>query len=259
MQNQPKLKLNPVIIIATIFEIAFFIFAAVSIHNILEVKNTTPAIRIDDYSEITNGTSVEDSENVISDISDTNKATLEQTIYNTVSLNNPSSNSISNRGAVIREGSVHQAYLEEADTNYLEFIVDLEDLGQSYQVVYRTLNGNTDYAHFSNIPLAMVFCPKTEDLIYGDFGCKDSYNNHANRRIVYEALQPKEFDNFSVGLIGDVYNGDQLTLSIFTESDEESVKQAAISELSGYISSLGFDINEFEYVASSCGLCQPQD
>lgn len=244
MNDQSPKELNPIVIMAIIAQVFFTIFAIISIVNMLNSKTIVPSVRVDDYSEINDKkTAMKGS---IAELNDTRKSVVEGILYEIISMNTP--DSVKNYGAKIREESVTNIYLDEFDANFLNFIVDVEELGQSYNIVYRWSDKYPNKIVPSDNP-AMAFCPREEDLIYGDFDCRDKYGNRADQQIVYEMLQEKDFDGFAVYVDGDVYHDGELMIDIRTPSNDNEVVEEAINSVSNYLSSLGFELQDYNYTA----------
>lgn len=254
MQNDSSPKINPFIALAVVFQFIFIVFAIVTLNNLLAPNNKSPIVKIDDYAAVSNSATLEGS---LGDIQDDHKSIIGTTIYNIAALN--TSQNINSFGAKIRDDSVSNIYIDELGMHYMHFIVDIEDLGQSYQVVYRWVENPPDDIDVKDIPLVTAFCPKSEDLIYGDFNCQDSYSGNAEAQIIYETLQYKDLANSRISLIGDPSLGENLTISILTRSDDENTTSAAIEEIAEFIGLLGFALEDYDYAASTCGVCGPQD
>ena len=253
MESEHKVyQINPIIAIAVFLQISFIIFIIVTINGVLNSQDDVAKIDIGNYSSISDSVIIDNSDdiNVETDfkLDDTKKSVIGGLIYQIALLNNV--DNISNNKAAIRADSVHYEYIEDLKIYFLNFIVDLEDLGQSYRIVYRW---SDEYPN-ENVPTnepAMAFCLHEDELIYENFNCKDSYNNYGESLVVYDLLRYKDFSNFTVGLSGDIYKGEALNIHINTISNEESFVSSAISEVSEYLSSLGFNLNDFEYSAGT--------
>lgn len=250
------IQINPILTILVIIQLLFIIFIVIAVSNILNDQNNVAKVDIDDYSDISSGIVIDSTNDLDADtdfaLDDTKKSVIGGILYDVVSLNNI--DNIQNNKATIRQNSVHYAYIDDLQIYFLNFIVDLEDLGQSYHIVYRWADEYPNENVPTNEP-AIAFCPQEHELTYGDFGCKDNYDGDAQSLVVYDLLRYKEFSDFTVGLSGDVYNGEALKLRINTTSDEDSVKSAAIEEVSGYLTELGFNLNDFEYTVGSYICC----
>lgn len=253
MESEHKVyQINPIIAIAVFLQILFIIFIIVTINGVLNSQDDVAKIDIGNYSSISDGVIIDNSDdiNVETDfkLDDTKKSVIGGLIYQIALLNNV--DNISNNKAAIRADSVHYEYIEDLKIYFLNFIVDLEDLGQSYRIVYRWADEYPNENVPTNEP-AMAFCLHKDELIYENFNCKDSYNNYGESLVVYDLLRYKDFSNFTVGLSGDIYKGEALNIHINTISNEESFVSSAISEVSEYLSSLGFNLNDFEYSAGT--------
>lgn len=252
MDNNNKLhiNLNPAILIAIIAQAVFMILVIITIARILNKKPEAPTIKIDNYTEIAKTATLE---GALSDVDDEDKKVINSAIYEAASLN--SKENIKSYGAKIREGATHNMYIEDLGIYYINFLVDIEDLGQTYRVVYQYVKNPPSYANFDNTLLATVYCPSNEDLIYGEFECHDQYKNNAEAQILYGLVKYKLFDGFTVGLIGNPSAGEKLSFHLNTSSDEPATKNKAITTLREYIESLGFNPDNYEYSASAYECC----
>lgn len=246
------IQINPILTILVIIQLLFIIFIVIAVSNILNDQNNVAKVDIDDYSDISSGIVIDSTNDLDADtdfaLDDTKKSVIGGILYDVVSLNNI--DNIQNNKATIRQNSVHYAYIDDLQIYFLNFIVDLEDLGQSYRIVYRWADEYPNKSVPTNEP-AMAFCLQSEELIYGDFNCKDSYNGHGTDLVVYDLLRYKEFYDFTVGLSGDIYDNEMLNIHINTISNEEPVVSVAVSEVSNYLSSLGFSLEDFKYNAGT--------
>ena len=181
-------------------------------------KNEVARTSIDNYSDITTNNNANNTNNIgeaNSDdnngssndqtidygfkISDMQKNIFEGSLANILLLNN--NNQVPAYGAKVRKDSVYNVYLEDLEIHYLSFIVDLDELKQSYQFVYRY----ADKYPNPNVPpnyATMVFCPRTDKLIYGDFDCKDEYNNYGEDAVIASLLKNKKFSNLFLNVHG---------------------------------------------------------
>lgn len=250
------LQLNPIHVIAILVEALFIVFAIITFNQIINTGNHAAVVKIDNYSEVGNSNNA-NVEGALSDVKSEHRDIINKAVYDIAALNN--TGNINNFGAKIREGSVSNVYLEELGMNFVHFIVDVEDLGQSYELVYRWIKDMPKDKDLKDIPMVVAYCPKAEDLIYGNFDCKDEYNGTGEARVVYETLQFHEFNNARFSIIGNPSVGEKLSISILTPTDYETDKSKAIAEFSEYMNSLGFDLEDYEYAASTCGFCGPQD
>lgn len=247
--NQNILRINPAITIAVILQLIFIVFAGVTIHNLLNSNTGAPEIKISNYSAmpegeiIGNNNTPSNTQGIDFTLDDTAKHIIGSTIYSAVLINDKSS--ISNHGAKIREGSARHAYIEDLSAYFLNFIVDIKELGQSYHFAWL---GDSSFSgqNLPEVTFLMAFCPREDELVYGNFDCKDEYDGLGLDMVVYNLLHRRMFQNSTIWL-SDVYGGEPLTMTINTRSDDEAAKAAAVQEVSGYLSSLGFSLDDFEY------------
>ncbi len=244
MEEKPKLRIDPLKAVLVCLQLAFTVFAVISFKQILEKKSVMARMAVENYGEIQR-TAV-DTEKLDS-LDDMQKAALEGALYDIIALNSPSGTNIPNSGAKIREGSMINRYLPEFDAYFLNFLVDIEELGQSYRVVYRWAEEYPNDIVPIDDPL-VAFCPRKEELIYGDFGCQDEFNGNGEDRMAYEMIKKKTFYGFTVGLLSNIYNGARLELGIYAiKSDQEEEKVRAVETVREYLQQLGFNLDNFEY------------
>ena len=248
MDNNEKIRqIEPITIIFIFFQLVFVIILGVTINSIFNQKAETAKINIDNYSTISknDGNYSVDVGNG-AELNDSQKSAVEGVLYNIAALNNLGN--IPNYRAKIRDGSVYNAYIKDLDIYLLNFIVDLEELGQSYRIVYRW----TDHYPNKNAPAdepVVAFCLRSEELIYGNFDCKDDYNEYGEDFIVYSLLKNKNFDgNFFISLFGDVSNGGTLEkIYISPIVNNEETRAEAENTLREWLANLGFDLDNFNY------------
>lgn len=242
MVKSIKRQINPVTVIIIIFEIVFTLFVIFTIRGLFSQDKRVPNIGIENYSVLPELSIIgKDNGGIVSELDDEKRAVMENVLYEEILFNNRGN--IYNSGAKIREGFAHYTYISELGIYVLNYIVDIESLQQSYRVVYRW----ADKYPNENIPqnvTAVAFCLNDEELIYGDFECRDQYSDDV---VVYDLLQNKTFNNSVLNLSGDVYNGEPLIINIYVNSNEESDEEIAVDEISSYLASVGFDLADFNY------------
>ena len=245
MEQGRKKQIKPAVVAIAIFEIIFVIFVVLTIRNLMQKNVEVPNISIDNYSAIPELSVVGgDNSGVAFELDETKKSVIESVLYDEILFN--SVGNIYNGGAKIRAGSAYNVYISELDVYVLNFIVDIEDLRQSYRVVYRWADKYPNENIPQNLP-GLAFCPDEDELIYGDFGCKDKYDGYGAGTVVYDLLQNKTFNNAVLSLSGDVYNGKPLMINIYIDSDNDSVAAVAVGEISSYLAGIGFELEDFNY------------
>ena len=224
MQDQSYTKINPIIVIAVIIELLFIFLVIATVNSILNSEQDTPKVAIDNYSQIENGIELEGNigNNLKRDV-------LGRAIYRTVSMNY--SGNLKNSGAKVREDSMRSLYLEDYDYQYISFLIDLDDLQQTYRVVYRQGDSKTPSGLLGIDEYnAIVFCPKEEDLIYESFECHDEFGTVAMDSILMTLIRYSEFKGFAVNPIIDAKTGNIETIEVVVESDNEEQQESAITQ-----------------------------
>ena len=241
MQNQSYTKINPIIIIAIVLELLFIILVIATLNSILNSEQDTPKIAIDNYSQVENSIELEGniSNNLKKDI-------LGRAIYRTVSMNY--SGNLKNSGAKIREGSMRSLYLNDYDFQYMNFLIDLPDIQQTYRVIYRQGGSKTPEGLLSIDEYnAIVLCPREEDLIYEAFDCEDGFGSTAIDSILKTLIRYSEFEGFAVNPVIDMKTGNIDTIEIVMESDDEKQQEAAVNQVKEFLESVGMNPDDYTY------------
>jgi hypothetical protein len=147
-------KLKAILLVFGVSTILIIIIFIVTI--ILSIK---PRIRITNLSSYT---SKEETRNKIKEDN------IEILLFDEAKQNN---SNLKETTAVVRDGTFKQ-YIKR-NINYVEFIADIEDIKQSYKVRYAW--GVNDEIKISNVD-EYIICPKQNELIYGEFDCKDRFS-----------------------------------------------------------------------------------
>ena len=254
--DQKNKNINPVVVVVVLLQLIFMILAGITIGSILSRKVEVAKIGVQGYSSAQSEKEDDEKVKVVNldgSLDETKKAVIGGVLYKVAVLNNGVG--ISNRDGKVREGSVYSVYIEDLDLYFLNFIVDIEELKQSYRVVYRWTDNYPNKSAPADDP-AMAFCLDDDELVYGGFDCKDDYSGHGKDLVVYGVLRYKLFGDFTVGLVSDVIGGEALEFRINTATDDSEAKDFAVSRVSKYLSSLGFDINDFRYTVGRYTCCQ---
>lgn len=105
------------------------------------------------------------------------KDSVFNTLYNVASINNPDTK-LPKSGAKIRDGSTTGNYNKNTNIYIDSFIVDIEELQQSY-VFQVTWSPNQDNPYLENVSYpVLATCPKTDQIIYNSFTCIDGFSNN---------------------------------------------------------------------------------
>ena len=170
---------------------------------------------------------------------------IQSELFNAVELNQGTLQSIEKSDATIRKDSLIEKYYEKQDVHYVNFIVDIPSIEQSYQVFHEWIEKKNN-PYFLVNRSTMVMCVLEEYNIYENFDCKDSYDKNGQRAIASEFLQYEPFDYFSVFTkTEDQYHTIYINPSNFNIDD--STKQSYIQKTKDAITSLGISPEIFEY------------
>ena len=227
-------NINPIVLIACVAEIVFLIIAGVIIKDLFTPKTKVNKIGIDNYANV----------NLNVNLDDAQKSVVEGELAKIVSLNNTDSSTLS-YGAEIREGSVHDVFIDDLAIHFLNFIIDVKELGQSYQVIYRW----ADRYPNPNVPTnnsAMIFCPRQDKQIDQNFNCRDDYNGNGESIVAYQVLRNQLFGSFLTGIEGNDTDGIK-KIYISPMDSEEATKDNAIKTLRDWLANLGFNLDDYQY------------
>lgn len=245
--NKDYIAINYPVVFVILLQIIFIIFGVITIKNLLSTKPNIPKVSIDNYSEIAETTILGQTSKEINKTlfsSAENKSLVESVLYNITLLNTNGSN-ITKKDAIIRDGSVHNVYISDLNIYLLNMIIDVQEIGQSYRIVYRW----TDNYPNRNVPVngpAMAFCLHESELIYDNFNCKDEYNNRGINTVFRDLTRDYPFKTFSIKT-SDTDTEGQLVNTIQLFPGEEITEETAKQELSDYLSELGFNLDDFKY------------
>lgn len=144
--------------------------------------------------------------------------------------------------ATIRDNSTIKSYDENTKVTSVNFIVDLPNIKQSYQVNYNYLIENNSFN--SGYPISISCLPKSK-LIYGDFKCKDMFNQDdesfnpettvSSYNLEFNDILKTTLSSFSQNLITysvsrfvDNYFNDESNQAIFSEKCTTEITQEFI-------------------------------
>ncbi len=174
---------------------------------------------------------------------------IESSLYNTAALNTSDKSKLKTiKDAVIREKSYTQGYKDNIYTT--AFIVDMKSIGQSYRIedYFSRLSveqsGLTDYT-------TQVHCLDTQDLLYGDFNCKDVFSQQAGVSQSDPILQYLPISTLTYSLEVDT-SSDSLHIIAtihLSEIDYKLGETQAVaqykSDIQTWFTSHGLDINNY--------------
>lgn len=252
MNNQGiKISLNPVNIGLFLVEIVFIVFMIVSFNYVLNMG--TPKLDL----------GVEGIEQDIDGLPGKGKEAIEHSIYQTVAMNSDSS-SLQKSGVYVRESSLINNYYENIDVHYISFIADIPDEEQSYGVAY-LWSDKEENEYISSDYSAVVFCLSDEQLIYGEFNCKE-IKPYAKKDIVARLIRGNQymipgFDEIGIRFNSQTYKDDYMIrfsylacgsqcscVTVLEEKKEQAIR--AFEEY--YIYNLGLNKKEIPYRFDNC-------
>ena len=251
MNDNRNIEINPVSAGLVIVQILFMIFMVVSFNNLLTEE------RID------LGTEVVEIEKNSDGLSEKTTTMIKNVIYNMVSENSIS-NSIGKIKVEVRDGSVVNNYYDQFDIHYLNFIADIPEVKQSYQVFYEwSDNELNNYISPDNSITAV--CLDEKQLVYGKFDCVDSGEERQyeinNMLYRYNYRLPEREDIYILPRNVRDENSDDTTVDIkYLECGEqcdcravnESEKNVAVNMFGEFVESLGFRLDDIKYSFDNC-------
>lgn len=184
---------SPIIVLLIALQIIFITVVLATIINLLN-QNHEITVR-DDRQKITISdlpAKINLPKDYAEDISLSLTSAME---LNTTRLDIPSSS------AIIRDGSITLREFPKEQWGALSFIVDILELGQSYQIYYKyPLTADTTTTPYFNNPRAVLCLDNNADIIYSDFNCRSTYPENTRYRIAKDYFNFLEFDGFTVAI-----------------------------------------------------------
>lgn len=185
MQDKIRENVNVVTVGLGLVQVIFIIFIVVAFMSVLR----------DDRVEL--GIGVSGLQQQIEGLPDSSKESIEYYIYQAVA-NNSASENVQKTGVIVRDGSLVDNYYEDLNIHYVNFIADLPDVGQSYQV-FHEWSDDLKNEYISPDLATGVMCLDNEDLIYGDFEC-DHSNDYLRKAVAYNMIYKLGLMNTESGL-----------------------------------------------------------
>ena len=170
-------KISPTVFLAITIEVALLITTIIMIVNIVKSNFTSNYGKINHDIELTNFRQIAPmlDKNTIKDVS--------FSVYDAIWLNTENGPDSGTIEANIREDSIVKQTFKKDQISQLYFIVDIPELGQTYQVnrIISTKDGYNE-----KYPLEyrmMVYCPDESQKIYSNQTCLDRYAGQAEEII----------------------------------------------------------------------------
>lgn len=127
--------------------------------------------------------------------------------------------------------------------HYVNFIVDIPSLEQSYQIFHEWSDDNSNKYYLVNMA-TLIMCPTTDQVKYSNFNCKDKFNHHGQNYIVSEFIRYYNFNYFTVSIHGDY---SQVDINPIKLDVSDSEKDSYIQKTKSTIQSLGIYPEIFTY------------
>lgn len=238
MQDEKErlVRITPAWIVFIILEMIFLIFAFITIKSLTTDGDEKISVRIeqgfDQMDEFDLG----------------QKDRIRQEVYDLISLNFKNIDSIPlKNGAIIRDNEVKKMYLKNAKINLVSFVIDIESLGQSYQVVYFWSNDKQNAFMYSyDGMLQKVFCVEDNKRIYDDFECKDYSKGRGGEEFVRALLPLQKFQYAFVRSEDNIdIQGRDVRFELM--SMDKDAARLAIEEMKDFIESLGLDAEKYTF------------
>lgn len=190
----------------------------------------------------------------LQDLPENSIETIQTALYNIVAANKGTISNIENSDAKVRDGTMVNLYFEKQNMHYINFIVDIPSIQQSYQIFNEWSDDPVNQYYMTN-RVTMAMCLHKEQMIYQNFDCRDDYSHNGQAFIASNFLyylvdinyfrvylQPE--DAPYVVIIGPTtFNVDAASKPIYIEQTKEK------------IASLGLPPDAFSYYVAS----GPQD
>lgn len=250
MEKKQAIQINPVVLVAILVQIIFIILL-VATFNIFQVRD----------GEMTM-VDVEGLASEITDLPDFGKEDVEHDIYQV--LANNTDGVIQKKGIYIRDGSLTNNYYEDEELHYVNFIADIPEMEQSYQIVSSWKDEEYNDPLYGNISGVMsgILCLDENELIYGEFDCKP-FRGYMKYVIIDSLL----------GVLREEMGDDVMLTSEFAEDMEdykvkieysdcdtmcycrigtEEERKIAKEKFESFINSLGFKMEDIPYYFDNC-------
>lgn len=230
------------ILISILFtiQVIIIVLAIFIIKNLTDGPSQIPAIPIFSLSS------------EIKDLPDTSVQPIESALHDAVILNNDIVFDVKKSDTKIREGTLVNRYFEKQNIHYINFVVDIPSLEQSYQIFHEWTDDYTNPNYLIN-RATMAMCVPEKLATYSDFECIDNYDNDGQKQIVSEFIKYSDFQYFTPFIKQQDYNGTVYINPINLDADKETTEEY-VNQTKEYIDSLGISSDIFNYK-----VLQPED
>ena len=163
MKDIKEIKFNPIKLFIAFVVLVAIVLLAVSVASLFRKNSFGKQIMIDNFSEY------------YSDAPSSTKDSVLASLFVIVDNNMVEDWDTQDFSAKIRDGSAESNYDKNKDIHSGKFIVDVEAVKQSY-AGYFEWSKNENNVNLSGYRVLFT-CLDEDELVYGDFGCKDMFSD----------------------------------------------------------------------------------
>ena len=243
MENSTNSKnINYPLLAFIVLQLVFIIAAIISIVPLL---NKSDKIAEGDYAKQPSIT-IDNLTQAIPNFPSDSTEELQHILLNIIQVNDPDVN-LANTKAEIRDGGVFAHYFPLPNLNYVSALVDIPEIGQSYQVFLQFSDDEYNENLDPNDSIVFLCITNPAHIIYPDFDCTDVYNQKTRNAITAKFLSYFEFNDFAPIYYSDNDSND-IEISPYTfEELDSSTKESYIQQVKDAIASLGISPDIFTY------------
>lgn len=229
-------NINYPLLILGLLQVLFIIVAAISIKNMMQDEKINP----DDTSR-QSSISIERLSSKIPEISSDSKDEIQRELLRIVK-NNTTDVDFGSVEAIIRDESIHANFFETENLGEVNFIVDIPELSQTYQLFYEySPDLNNSYLEKNDRIIAL--CVEPSEVKYQDFNCNGFYTQGTRNFLVQKYLEFADFENFYAEILDEDYSVVRVCPFYHNETDGDLF----IEETKEMIRSFGVSPDLFTY------------
>lgn len=217
--------------ILAVLQLIIIIMVAFIINRINSDSNAVPYLTISSVTDVIKG------------LPSSSVDSIQSALYDAVRQNGVSESN--NSEARIRDNSLINKYFERQNINYINFVVDFPNEKQSYQIFHEWSNDNKN-EHILVNGATKIMCLPPDQLIYGEFNCKDENAHNGQRIIVAKYISYYVFNAFTPFLKTDDLYGVVYINPVLPEISEGE-KSSYIQQTKDAIKELGVSPELFQY------------
>lgn len=242
-----RIRLNPLLATFFVIQIIFIVLLILSISRFSQTNN---------FSNSPNQGPTAKIENVSAVIPEDHAEwanLVEWALFNDALKNNTDQNiSKTSTVAYIREGSVNTQYFESQGINYVNAIVDIPELAQSYEIFLEYPNSKNaiDAVEYSSAdvmrPYSILCLNEASEIIYADFDCQEPPVYASRQRIVSNVLGYFEFEHFSPSYSFE-QGSNKIDIYPYSFDIDDDTRASYVQQTKDAIASLGISPDLFTY------------